>query len=103
MTRDAFSLSLTGNHPPQNISEPLKAMWYDAKNDWEEAHNIAQNIHSPEGSWIHAYLHRKEGDHVNASYWYHRAGRFVPRSTTLPEEWQEITEELLKGGYDLQR
>ena len=71
-------------------------LWYDGKGDWETSHNIAQDIHSPEGSWIHAYLHRKEGDTGNASYWYHRAGRPMPGST-LEKEWEDISRDLLKN------
>lgn len=98
MTIDAFRSSLSGTHPPQNVSELLKAMWYEAKNDWEAAHNIAQDIHSEDGSWIHAYLHRKEGDQGNAAYWYLRAGKPVPH-VTLEEEWKEITAALLKMSH----
>lgn len=81
--------------PPDGLTTLLRALWYDGKDDWETAHNIAQDIHSEDGSWIHAYLHRKEGDHSNASYWYRRAGRQVPR-VTLSEEWENIAEELLR-------
>lgn len=98
MTLDAFRSSLSAANPPENISGLLKAMWYEAKNDWEAAHSIAQDIHSEEGSWIHAYLHRKEGDLGNAAYWYRRAGKPLPRAA-LEEEWSEITEALLKGGH----
>lgn len=98
MTIDAFTSSLSDSRPPQNTPELLQAMWYDAKNDWEKAHNIAQDIQSQDGWWIHAYLHRKEGDHGNAAYWYRRAGKPVPR-VTLAEEWNEITGALLKSTY----
>ena len=65
-------------------------MWYDGQGDWNRAHNIAQEIHTKEGAWIHAYLHRKEGDDANAAYWYSRANRNVP-SYPLEQEWEEIT------------
>ena len=61
--------------PPEGLSEPLQAMWYARKEDWETAHNIAQSISSELGSWIHAYLHRVEGDLSNAGYWYKRTGK----------------------------
>ena len=63
--------------------------------DWDGAHRVAQDIESPDGAWIHAYLHRKEGDTSNAGYWYCRAGKPVSRAT-LEEEWDEIATALLK-------
>ena len=95
MTVEAFKASLLQSHPPGGISEPLKAMWYEGRNDWEQAHNIAQDISSSAGSWIHAYLHRVEGDEGNAAYWYRRAGKPFPR-VPLKEEWEQITKELLR-------
>ena len=60
---------------PDGLSESLQTMWYARKGDWDKAHNIAQSISSELGSWIHAYLHRVEGDLSNADYWYKRAGK----------------------------
>jgi hypothetical protein len=77
MTFEEFNESLKQVSPPASMPDILKALWYDRKGDWNASHNIAQDIHSPEGSWIHAYLHRKEGDPGNASYWYHKAGKPV--------------------------
>ncbi|HEY0743391.1 MAG TPA: hypothetical protein VGD40_18110 [Chryseosolibacter sp.] len=94
MTLQEFKVSLNSSQPPKGISKLLEAMWYDGKGDWDTSHNIAQDIHSKEGSWIHAYLHRKEGDQGNAAYWYARAGRKMP-SVGLAEEWDAICEELL--------
>lgn len=74
--------------------EPLKAIWWDYKNDWEKAHDTAQEIESATGNWIHAYLHRKEGDQWNAGYWYRRAGREFP-SVSLEEEREAILKFLL--------
>ena len=96
MTLEAFKLTMSQDHPPAGISKLLEALWFEAKDDWERAHNIAQDISSSDGSWIHAYLHRVEGDHGNAAYWYHRAGKPVPR-VSLHEEWEEIARELLGG------
>ncbi len=89
MTPKEFRSTLSFSNPPGGLSKLLEAMWYDAKGNWERAHDIAQDISSRDGSWVHAYLHRKEGDHGNAAYWYRRAGRPVPHST-LDEEWEEI-------------
>jgi hypothetical protein len=94
MILDEFKISLLLPAPPEGLSGPLKAMWYDGRDDWESAHNIAQDISSVTGSWIHAYLHRKEGDEGNAAYWYRRAGKPFP-DATLPEEWEAIVHALL--------
>ncbi len=94
MTLQEFKTSLSSSAPPQNISEYLKALWFDAKGDWDKAHNIVQDIHSNTGSWIHAYLHRKEGDISNADYWYSRAGKERP-SVSLEKEWEEIVNALI--------
>ena len=66
MQFDEFINSTKEDAPPQSLSEPLQAMWYARKGDWETAHNIAQSIGTELGSWIHAYLHRVEGDLTNA-------------------------------------
>jgi hypothetical protein len=73
----------------------LLALWHDAKDDWDASHNIAQDIHSNDGSWIHAYLHRKEGDAGNAGYWYRKAGKPYP-SASLEKEWESIVSVLLE-------
>ena len=67
----------------------LAAMWWDARGDWQKAHRIAQDINTPDGAWVHAYLHRKEGDLSNADYWYRRAGRTRP-DEPLRDEWIQI-------------
>lgn len=89
MTLEEFKASLWNSQPPGGIPELLCALWYDGRNEWEKAHNIAQDNSSADGSWVHAYLHRVEGDHGNAAYWYRRAGRPVPR-VSLQEEWEQI-------------
>jgi hypothetical protein len=94
MTFEEFKDSLSKSSPPPGLSKLLQALWYEGKNDWETSHNIAQDIHTADGSWIHAYLHRKEGDIGNASYWYRKAGRPVP-DASLKNEWELITKELL--------
>ena len=71
----------------------IKALEIDAQGDWDTAHRIVQKYNSIDACWIHAYLHRKEGDLGNAGYWYSRAHRTMP-SHTLEEEWQEIKEYL---------
>jgi hypothetical protein len=94
MTLDDFKASLSGATPPSGLSPLLLALWHDAKGDWGAAHGIAQDVDDTDGSWVHAYLHRKEGDAANASYWYRRAGR--PHShASQAEEWAEIAAALL--------
>ncbi len=83
-----FQLSLKEGKPPLNWPSGLKSMWYDVKGDWESSHDIAQNMPGPDGSWIHAYLHRKEGDRFNAEYWYSRANKTFPKISL--EEEQEV-------------
>lgn len=82
--------------PPAGLSLALRGLWHDARGDWEAAHTAAQEDHGRDGSWVHAYLHRKEGDLGNAGYWYTRAGRKMPAaSVTLETEAGEIARELL--------
>ena len=95
-----FRSTITSGRMPDQLSEALKAMWHDAAGDWDRAHDIAQEISGAEGSWIHAYLHRKEGDQSNASYWYHRAGQPVC-NTSLDQEWADITTALLQRHPDV--
>ena len=79
---------------PAGISAPLQALWLDSRNDWDRAHELAQQAGGREGAWVHAYLHRKEGDEMNAGYWYARAGRPVVTGE-LRTEWEAIVRELL--------
>lgn len=79
---------------PDDLDGALLALWWDGKGDWERAHNVAQDVSGADGSWVHAYLHRKEGDLGNAAYWYSRAGRPVARGD-LAEEWRSIVSEML--------
>jgi hypothetical protein len=97
MNPEQFKSTLANEMPPAGISGCLQAMWYDGKNDWEQAHMIAQDIETKEGAWVHAYLHRKEGDPGNANYWYNRAGRSMP-DYSLEKEWEEMVKVLLRGG-----
>jgi hypothetical protein len=94
MTFVEFRNSLVDDHPPEELSLPLAALWWDAKGDWGKAHESAQSDEGPAGAWVHAYLHRKEGDLSNAAYWYGRAGKPQVRAT-LGEEWTEIVNSLV--------
>lgn len=79
---------------PADTPAPLRALWLDARGDWDAAHAAAQEDGGRDGAWVHAYLHRKEGDEGNAGYWYARAGRPAARGD-LRAEWEEICRSLL--------
>jgi len=89
MDLQEFRNSLSQGSPPQGLSPALAGLWWDAKGDWTKAHESAQQDEGPASAWVHAYLHRKEGDQSNAEYWYGRAGK-PPATSSLEEEWNEI-------------
>jgi hypothetical protein len=95
MTLDEFRQSLTATEPPAGLTHALAGLWWDAKGDWKKAHESAQQDEGIGGSWVHAYLHRKEGDRGNAAYWYSRAGKPVCREP-LDAEWLSIARVLLR-------
>jgi hypothetical protein len=72
----------------------LESLWYDGKGDWEKSHNTIQYVENKNAAWIHAYLHRKEGDTGNADYWYNKAGKKRP-SVSLEEEWESLVKAFL--------
>jgi hypothetical protein len=95
MTFDTFNASIiAADAPPAELSLALQALWWDARGDWERAHVLAQTNEDASGNWVHAYLHRKEGDLGNAGYWYRRAGQPV-RSGALAAEWEHIARALI--------
>lgn len=94
MTLAEFQLSQNQPTPPTGLSLALQSLWHDAKGDWNKAHELAQADSGPAGDWVHAYLHRKEGDQANAAYWYRRAGKPVCRQP-LDTEWRGIVSELV--------
>lgn len=94
MTVDEFRASLSQAAPPTGISEPLAALWWDAKGDWARGHALINDMETPAAMAVHAYLHRKEGVAWNAEYWYSRAGRKYRRSS-LAAEWLALLEGLL--------
>lgn len=91
-----FKSTLKHKKPDSEWPEALKSLWHDANGDWEASHDIAQDLHNDLGSWIHAYLHRKEGDEFNARYWYRRAKREFP-VISLEKEHREIVEYVLSN------
>lgn len=90
-----FRESLKNDTPPEGLSPALEGLWWDAKGDWARAHESAQGDEGPDGSWVHAYLHRKEGDLSNAKYWYRRADRAAAYGD-LAREWESIVTWLLR-------
>ncbi len=99
MTLDAFLESLSAADGPAGLSPPLRALWFDAKGDWNAAHKCVDQLSDPGSMWVHAYLHRKEGDLSNAHYWYRRAQR-EPHRGALEDEWREIAQALIAGGRE---
>ncbi len=95
MTFEEFQQSTLQSAPPSDLEALLLALWEDARDNWDRAHEIAQEVSNWKGSWVHAYLHRKEGDIGNASYWYSRAGK-ARSHLPLEEEWEEIARALLE-------
>lgn len=94
MEFEEFNHSVSAATPPPEISDYLRSLWYDAKNEWDKAHEIIQDKEDKTAAWIHAFLHRKEGDIANADYWYRKAGKTRP-GTSLEEECKEIVKSLL--------
>jgi hypothetical protein len=95
MNLQEFRDSLLRSHPPGELSLALAGLWWDGRGDWTKAHESAQEEEGPAGAWVHAYLHRKEGDLSNAAYWYRRARKPVAKGS-LEEEWSQISSCLLE-------
>ena len=90
----SFQQSLDRDAPAEDLGRALAALWHEAKGDWDQAHRLAQAQKDGDGAWVHAYLHRVEGDLPNAGHWYRRAGK-PPSSAPLKQEWAEIAGALL--------
>ena len=89
-----FKASLTSEHPVSGLSVQLKSLWYDGKGDWHQAHAQVDHLTDQSSAWVHAYLHRKEGDIGNADYWYRKAGQIRP-NVSLEKEWEQLVLEFL--------
>ena len=94
MTFEEFKSSLEADAPPVPCAPLLRALWLDGRGRWEDAHRVAQDVEGADGAWVHAYLHRKEGDLSNAAYWYRRAGQPVAIDE-LAVEWERLCRTLL--------
>ena len=96
MNEAEFKASVANDYPPVGLTAPVEALWWDLKGDWSRAHNLVDELETPEGMAVHAYLHRKEGEQRNADYWYRLAGRNYHR-TRLADEWTALVEGLLRS------
>jgi hypothetical protein len=96
MDLNGFRESLAGTEPPEDLAPPLLALWVEGRGggDWDRAHRIVQAENDRDSAWVHAYLHRREGDAGNARFWYSRAGR-QPASGSLEGEWDFLVDSLL--------
>ena len=94
MDLESFRQSLSDPQPPQDASLALKALWHESNGDWDKAHDLCNEAGNVEGDWVHAYLHRVEGDLSNADYWYRRAGHQRPAVPT-DQEWSDMVADLL--------
>jgi len=92
-----FKASISGAAPAPELAAPLAALWWAAKGGWDEAHGIVQGEPTAGAAWVHAYLHRVEGDIGNAGYWYRRASKPVAQGP-LEAEWERISSALLGAG-----
>lgn len=95
MNFDEFKSSLHDKSPPRNLERELEAMWWDARGEWKKAHQTVHLMSNTSAAWVHAYLHRKEGDLTNAAFWYASAARKMP-DIPLEEEWNDIVKKLLE-------
>ena len=89
MNLQAFTDTITSSSPPPGLSVYLEALWYDAHGEWNKAHDLIDDLEDKDAAWLHAYLHRKEGDIFNADYWYRKAGKIRP-AIGLDEEWMNL-------------
>ena len=92
-----FKESLNLAQPDSGISVQLKSLWYDGKGDWQRAHTQVDHLTDRESAWVHAYLHRKEGDIWNADYWYSKVHKTRP-DVSLQEEWEQLVLHFLLPG-----
>lgn len=96
MDLTAFKASTEADEPPKALKGPALALWHAHKGNWHKAHEIVQDDNSEDAAWVHAHLHRVEGDHANAGYWYRRAGKAIA-DNPLSEEWDEAARDILTG------
>lgn len=95
MDLKTFKESLQTGKIPDGLSVYLQALWHEGRGQWQTSHELVQDVPDKNASWIHAYLHRKEGDTWNADYWYSKAGKKRP-AASLEQEWEQIATFFLK-------
>jgi hypothetical protein len=95
MNAQDFLDSLNHADPPSGLAPQVEALWWDAKGDWARAHDLVDELETPDAMAVHAYLHRKGGEEWNANYWYRRAGEQFRRAS-LQEEWTALVSGLLQ-------
>lgn len=96
-TIESFKTSVSADLPPAGIGPALQALWWVRRGDWDRAHAcVQQHEGEADSDWVHAHLHRQDGDLANAGYWYRRAGK-TPSELALAEEWERVAAELLAG------
>ncbi len=97
MTLEEFRRSVENDDgPPDSLSPELRSLWFTKAGRWDDAHDIAQDIPTKMGSWIHGLLHAIEGDYGNSGYWYHRAGEPPITNDGIDDEWERLVEVNLK-------
>jgi len=93
---DLARSALSGSEPPARLDAIARTLWFAKAGRWDEAHDLCQDLPDPAGAWVHAWLHREEGDLGNAAYWYSRANQPVPaKNLSLADEWDQIARALL--------
>jgi hypothetical protein len=97
MTLEEFVTSTSAKRRPAGLSLALAALWHERAGEWEQAHALIQDEAGGDCAWVHAYLHRREGDIANAAYWYRAAGKALCR-LPFEREWEEISASLLESG-----
>jgi hypothetical protein len=94
MTLAEFRRSASKIEPPPGLAPALAALWWAEKGDWDRAHPLVMDESGKDCAWVHAYLHRVEGDLANARYWYGQGGKAAPTGP-LRAEWDSIAAALL--------
>jgi hypothetical protein len=96
MNKEMFLKSIDDDSPPEDLEPYLAGLWHARHGDWDTAHELVQDETTAEAAWVHAYLHRVEGDNPNAAYWYNIAGK-RPFTGEFEDEWHEMVSTFFAG------